>query len=209
MRGKRPLIDNGDGTHSVPTNRPDVVGLIDSADAELVGMYTWCAHLCGSTWRIATRTSRAGGGQQMPYLYHVLIGRPIGGLMVDHVNRDALDNRRANLRLVTSRGNNLNKVKGNSSGCTGLVGKRGAFEVYIWYGKQHVYLGRRKTAEEAGRLYDTAVIAINDGTPPPNGLTGPLLMADCISVCKAFKRRGLWELFTEARSSTRKARRAG
>lgn len=34
-------------------------------------------------------------------IHHMIIGRPDEGLVVDHINRDRLDNRLANLRFVT------------------------------------------------------------------------------------------------------------
>lgn len=45
------------------------------------------------------------------YLHHLLLGPlPKGsGMHADHINRDELDNRRANLRVVTTQGNNHNR----------------------------------------------------------------------------------------------------
>lgn len=46
------------------------------------------------------------------------------GQIVDHQNRKPLDNRRCNLRFVTKRQNNLNKICKNSSGFIGVNIKR-------------------------------------------------------------------------------------
>lgn len=44
------------------------------------------------------------------YLHRVILAAP-KGVMVDHINHDALDNRRANLRLATASQNNCNARK--------------------------------------------------------------------------------------------------
>jgi len=46
------------------------------------------------------------------------------GQIVDHENRDPLDNRRCNLRFVTKRQNNLNKIRKNKSGFIGVCVKK-------------------------------------------------------------------------------------
>lgn len=42
------------------------------------------------------------------YLHHIIVGKPAGGLVVDHINRNKLDNRKSNLRIVTQQINVLN-----------------------------------------------------------------------------------------------------
>ncbi len=57
----------------------------------------------GSYARVGTSKGRK------VYLHHIVIGRPEGSLVVDHINRDKLDNRLCNLRFVTKSENNKNR----------------------------------------------------------------------------------------------------
>lgn len=43
-------------------------------------------------------------------IHHMIIGKPGKGLVVDHINRDKLDNRVVNLRKVTQKENILNST---------------------------------------------------------------------------------------------------
>lgn len=74
---------------------------------------------------------------------------------VDHVNRDATDNRWTNLRLATPSENARNR-RTRSDSLTGFKGvweSRGRFYVRIALGKSRVRLGGFSTAEEAHAAY--------------------------------------------------------
>ena len=43
------------------------------------------------------------------FMHHCIIGRPLNGKVVDHINGDRLDNRKENLRIVSFAENYLNK----------------------------------------------------------------------------------------------------
>jgi hypothetical protein len=82
--------------------------------------------------------------------WHV-IGQPIAGHVIDHVNGDTLDNRRANLRVVTYRENMQNRRthrKGSVAG-VGWHSRDKSWRAYADIGGIHRSLGYFKTREEA------------------------------------------------------------
>lgn len=95
-------------TTSIPLRARDgsvrAYALVDADDAERFGGYRWCLASMG----YARRTVRVEGRSVAVYLHREIAGAT-AGQDVDHINRDRLDCRRANLRLVT-RGENLQNV---------------------------------------------------------------------------------------------------
>lgn len=96
------------------------------------------------------------GGKQIKI--HQLILPARDGLVVDHINRNKLDNRRNNLRLVTSQQNiwnrdlPLNKFGGH---CIDKVTDR--FRVRVHLNKQIITLGYFDTVEAAKECYEDFV----------------------------------------------------
>lgn len=80
------------------------VALVDDEDYARFGDKPWCLHN-GYAFN-----SRRG------YLHRLILDAP-RGLQVDHINRDRLDNRRSNLRLVTQAQNaqNVGARRGSTS----------------------------------------------------------------------------------------------
>lgn len=196
---KRQLIDNGDGTHSVPTNEPNVFALIDSSDAPAIEMFSWRARQEHGAWRVITTTARRP--RSTVPLTHVILGRPLFGLVIDHINRNPLDNRRVNLRFATLRGNASNLTKGSSSGFIGVSSPRprhASFSARLRINGKSVYLGRRKTAKKAAELYDTAVRVIGEDTSLTNGTIDSPTASDITTVFKALKRHGMWDYYLKA-----------
>lgn len=83
-------------------------------------------------------------------------------LLVDHINGDTLDNRRVNLRVVTTTRSawNTRGQRRNKSGYKGVSrDKNGRFRATISTAGKQRYLGCFATAEEAARAYDAAAFA--------------------------------------------------
>lgn len=78
--------------------------------------------------------------------------------IVDHINRNKLDNRKANLRSATHGQNMINSGlrKDNKSGYKGVYLNNKSYEVQITSNGKRVYIGVYKTAVEAALAYDEA-----------------------------------------------------
>lgn len=99
----------------VPLN-PSGVALVDDADFALVSQFTWW----NDTGYAATRVNR-----RKVYMHRLLLGND-SAFLVDHVNRNKLDNRRKNLRLATKQDNAHNSAlpRHNTSGIRGVCWSR-------------------------------------------------------------------------------------
>lgn len=89
---------------------------------------------------------------------HRLILDAKDGQMVDHINRDTLDNRRGNLRIcsVSENTRNMGIKTNNKSGYKGVSydKERNKWASFIRYGNKGHNLGRFNTKEDAARAYD-------------------------------------------------------
>jgi len=84
------------------------VALVDDEDYEELMKHKWYASHEGNGWYAKRKGPRHGGRQTMIYMHRALMAGD-SPLEVDHINGDGLDNRRANLRLVTKSGNARNR----------------------------------------------------------------------------------------------------
>jgi hypothetical protein len=81
-------------------------------------------------------------------------------ILIDHINHNGLDNRKANLRLATPAQNSRNRrpVGRGSSQYKGVSYRKtdGVFIADIRAGRKRIYLGCFKREIEAAKAYDTA-----------------------------------------------------
>ncbi len=131
------------------TRRGTLWTLMDLEDWEQVRGCSWWLH----SW--THRYVRGLRGGRNVYLHRLIAGAGRGEL-VDHINGDPLDNRRANLRVVPRRVNCLNRVEGCRTRYSRYRGvTRRARAVRPWKaqcGRQA--LGYHATEEAAARAYD-------------------------------------------------------
>ena len=83
------------------------------------------------------------------------------GLVIDHINRNGLDNRRSNLRIVTSRQNSWNNSIGINYGSSKYKGvhwltRDRKWHSVIYNSGRKIHLGKFDDEAEAARAYDAA-----------------------------------------------------
>lgn len=161
---RRPPIDNGDGTHSIPLTK-GMVALVDSEDVHRVGDRNWSASRPpGSVTFYATRCLRTQSGHFAEPLHRVVMDAP-DDMEVDHINGDTLDNRRCNLRLATRAENSCNRriSRNNTSGYKGVSfdKKRGVWVAYITVARRRRHLGSFPAAELAHEAYCKAALELH------------------------------------------------
>ena len=95
-------------THAIPLTQ-GLVALVDADDYDMLMQWKWAAAKRRPNEFCATRSEpRIDGRQDTVYMHRVIMGEPIG-LVIDHINHDTLDNRRANLRACTHAENQRNR----------------------------------------------------------------------------------------------------
>lgn len=89
--------------------------IVDDEDYEWLNSYLWHARSSGRGGTQYATCSYAINGRPNRKkininMHHVLMGVPLHGLVVDHINNNSLDNRKENLRIVSVRQNNMNSI---------------------------------------------------------------------------------------------------
>lgn len=138
-----------------------LVALVDAEDFHWLSRWKWHAHVVGSRTyaaRNASKAERAAGAPCSIYLHREVL--PLAdGRLVDHANRDTLDDRRANLRAASYVENGANSGRtGGSSIYRGVCvdRRRGKFRAEIRPGGRSIFLGYFNEPIGAARAYDAA-----------------------------------------------------
>lgn len=135
--------------------------LVDDEDAQRLSKYSW-TRVSGTGYaRRATTVGGKGGRKVVIYMHREVVGAP-RGTVVDHVNHDKLDNRRANLRVCTHKENcrRQRPQQGKTSAFRGvhLCAQTGRWRAVIVVDGARVHLGRFDNPREAAVAYDAAAL---------------------------------------------------
>lgn len=129
--------------------------VVDEEDFSLVDGLNW--HL--NPYGYAAGKTRACDGRRTVLMHRLILDAP-SRCIVDHINGDRLDNRKANLRLVTK---SINTQKGDRPARAGS-GYRGVYrDGNKWAARARLnyrfhYLGAFDAPEEAAAVYDQFVL---------------------------------------------------
>jgi hypothetical protein len=125
--------------------------LLDEEDLHFLDEGKWNVTDCGGYLYLM----KTGG-----FPFHRLVTGAPASTTVDHINKDTLDNRKENLRLVTKSENAQNSMP--RANCTSQykgVFKRGdTYRAYINYKGKRIYLGSTPNEPIAASRYDAAAV---------------------------------------------------
>lgn len=147
---KREAVLDGD-TAKLPLTR-GMVAIIDVTDLETTNAYQW--YFDG---KYASTNLLNEGKMRL----HTLLMQPKDGV-VDHINRDKLDNRRSNLRKCSVGDNNHNQEDKNPHGLRGITWnkRKQKWVAQISINNKNKGLGYFQSKIEAAKAYNERAIEI-------------------------------------------------
>jgi hypothetical protein len=95
--------------------------IVDNEDFEWLNQWKWCCDANGYAVRHEQKSEYGNNSRKMVKMHKFILKTP-KGMMTDHINRNCLDNRKENLRIVDNHMNQRNSkisVK-NKSGFKGV-----------------------------------------------------------------------------------------
>ena len=127
--------------------------IVDPERYEELAKYKWFAKRCDGRF-YAVRSAK----NKNVKMHHVIIGTE-EGKVIDHINSNGLDNRKANVRFATAQQNGWNKRKQRGNYSSKYKGvhwekKRKEWRARIKCSGRSIHLGRFETEEAAARAYD-------------------------------------------------------
>lgn len=107
MRRQRKLVNRLSAAER--SRRAQELGItIDPEDEWLLHSFTWADAVDSirtTVWDIATQR------QQHAALHHCIVGQPINGMDVDHIDRNIRNNCKSNLRYISHSANGVNSTR--------------------------------------------------------------------------------------------------
>lgn len=134
--------------------------IVDDEDYEELSKYKWCAIYSPKTKSFyASRRALVNGKKKPIAMHRQILDFP--DKLVDHINKDTLDNRKNNLRICSYSQNNMNKrvQSNNKLGLKNIIFVETAnkFRVQIYVKRKMVYSAYFDTLKEAIIYRDEAL----------------------------------------------------
>lgn len=122
---------------------------IDKEDIERLSLYKWEV----TTFHGNSRYVREVKDHKVLFLHRFLLN-PEPGEIIDHINRNGLDNRKSNLRIVSPSENSANSKTRSITGEKNIYIHSGAYRVEIIRDYKRVFVKTCKTLEDAVKSRD-------------------------------------------------------
>lgn len=147
--------------------------LIDEEDVDCVSLYYW--HMAKDGYVISTSSHR----KKLRLHNFIMRFEPQKKVFIDHINRNPLDCRKCNLRLVTAQQNSMNKSiqKNSTTGYAGVTFSKRSnkYRVRIGLNNKRIELGENRDPVVCAQMYNYASILLfgefaghkNDVPDPP------------------------------------------
>jgi len=134
---------------------------VDPADYKRLRKYEWFASAkAGNCFYARRHTAGGKAKEKLIYIHQEIINVP-DGKVIDHINLDSMDNRRANLRPATYSQNTCHRRKRSGAKYSKYKGVYREKQTRKWvarigFEKKRIYLGCFKNEIDAAKAYDAA-----------------------------------------------------
>jgi hypothetical protein len=137
------------------------VALVDDEDFEYLNQFRWFSNNMNGKFYVG-RYITVSKYKQIRISMHRFIMKPEKGMVIDHLDRNPLNNQKNNLRICTQ-GENLRNKKiyaNNKCGFKGVIWweRNSKWKAEIRHNKKKIYLGYYKNINDAARAYNAAAL---------------------------------------------------
>lgn len=129
--------------------------IVDDADFAMLNQYKWYFHKAGYALRTCHKP-RNGKKQETfkVYMHHAVIGKYIG-MDIDHIDGNALNNQRSNLRVCSHLENVMNRKKVDKTATSIFKGVYWNKKENRWYARvAQKWVGSFKKEIDAAKAYN-------------------------------------------------------
>jgi heme oxygenase len=136
--------------------------LVDDEDYEFLNQWKWCVRVqpCGRACAVRAERIKGTTNSKRNFQMHRVITNAQKGQIVDHINGNALDNRKENLRFCSKQENSMNrKTQSSSKFRSKYKGvswdkARKKFIARVYFNNKAYVAGRFSTEEQAALAYN-------------------------------------------------------
>lgn len=129
--------------------------IVDDEDFDKVSQYKWYANFVNGTWYAQT-----GRGKTAKKMHRLIMGLTDPKILVDHKDRNGLNNQKSNLREATFAQNMANRKNFGESKYIGVTPEKNGFRARIWNNGRTQYIGFFSDEIEAAKAYNTAALKL-------------------------------------------------